>query len=159
MSFISPPCGAVGPPFMATLNLLGLTIGLPIWLFSNPLIPNAPFVSYPGPFPHEFKPHVNRLLLPRMLNRLPFLPLHLLKTLILVNGWVRRRPKGRLRRITLRIRSSLQPLNFMLESHQPLVIMLGVLMYLFLAPIKLISLVDFARVITLSRTVLVFPLC
>ena len=59
MSFVSPPCGAVGPPFMATLNLPGLTIGLPIWLFSNPAIPNASFVSDPGPLPHEHQPHVN----------------------------------------------------------------------------------------------------
>ena len=91
MSFVYPPCGAVGPPFMGTLNLPRLNIGLPIWLFSNPIIPNAPFVSYPGPLPHEYKPHVNPLLLPRMLNQLPFLLLHLLKTLMLVNGWVRRR--------------------------------------------------------------------
>ena len=59
MSFVSPPCGAIGPPFMATLNLLGLTIGLPVWLFSNPIIPNASFVSDPGPLPHEHQPHVN----------------------------------------------------------------------------------------------------
>ena len=59
MSFVSPPCGDVGPPFIATLNLLGLTIGLPIWLFSNPVIPNAPFVSDPGPLLHEHQPHVN----------------------------------------------------------------------------------------------------
>ena len=72
----------------------------------------------------------------------------------LVNGWVIIRPKGRLSR-----RSSLQPLTFMLEAHQPLVILLGVLMYLFLAPVKLSSLIDFERVITFSRTVLVFPLC
>ena len=44
---------------MATLNLPRLTIGLPIWLFSNPIIPNAPFVSDPGPLPHENQPHVN----------------------------------------------------------------------------------------------------
>ena len=47
----------------------------------------------------------------------------------------------------------------MLEVHQPLVIMMGVWMYLFLAPIKLSSLVDFERVITFSRTILAFPLC
>ena len=41
MSFVSPPCEDVGPPFMATLNLPGLTIGLPIWLFSIMVIPNA----------------------------------------------------------------------------------------------------------------------
>ena len=44
MYFVSPPCEDVGPPFMATLNLPGLTIGLPVWLFSNPVIPDAPFM-------------------------------------------------------------------------------------------------------------------
>ena len=59
MSFVSPPGGAVGPPFMATLNLLGLTVGLPICLFSNHVIPTASFVSDTGPLPHEHQPHVN----------------------------------------------------------------------------------------------------
>ena len=59
MSFFSPLCGDVGPPFMATLNLPRLTIGLPVWLFSNPVIPNASFVSNPGPLLHEHQPHVN----------------------------------------------------------------------------------------------------
>ena len=44
---------------MATLKLPGLTIGLPVWLFSNLAIPNASFVSDPGPLPHEHQPHVN----------------------------------------------------------------------------------------------------
>ena len=59
MSFVSSPYGDVGPPFMATLNLPGLTIGLPVWLFSNPIIPNASFVSDPGPLSHEHQPHAN----------------------------------------------------------------------------------------------------
>ena len=44
---------------MATLNLPGLTIGFPMWLFSFPIIPNAPFVLDQGPSPHEHRPHVN----------------------------------------------------------------------------------------------------
>ena len=59
ISFVSPPCVVVGPPFMATLNLPGLTIGLHVWLFCNLVIPNAPFVSHPGPLPHEHQSHVN----------------------------------------------------------------------------------------------------
>ena len=59
MSFVSPPCGAVGPPFMATLNLPELTIGLPVQLFSNPVIPNASFVLDPGHLPCENQPHIN----------------------------------------------------------------------------------------------------
>ena len=58
-SFVSPPCGSVGPTFMATLNIPRLNIGLPIWLFSNPIIPIALFVSDHGPSPHEHQPHVN----------------------------------------------------------------------------------------------------
>ena len=56
MSFVSPPFGVVGPPFMVALNLPKLTIGLPVWLFSHIVIPNEPFVSDPGPFPHEHQP-------------------------------------------------------------------------------------------------------
>ena len=59
MYFVSPPCGAIGPPFMDTLNLPILTIGLPVWLFSNIVIPNASFVLDLGPLPHEHQPHVN----------------------------------------------------------------------------------------------------
>ena len=59
MYFVSPPCGDVGSPFMATLNLPGLTIGLHVWLFSNPVIPNAPFLLDPFPLPHEHQTHVN----------------------------------------------------------------------------------------------------
>ena len=59
MSFVSPPCGVVGPPFMANLNFPGLTIGLLVWLFSNPVIPNASFVSDLGSLRHEHQPHVN----------------------------------------------------------------------------------------------------
>ena len=66
MSFVAPLCGFVGPPFMATLNLPGLTIGLFLWLFSNPIIPNASFMSDPGPLPHEHPPHVNSS--PALLN-------------------------------------------------------------------------------------------
>ena len=59
MSFVSPPCAGVGPPFIATLSLPGLTIGLHVWLFSNLIIPSATFVSDHGPSPHEHQPHVN----------------------------------------------------------------------------------------------------
>ena len=37
-----PSFGNVGPPMMATLSLPGLTIGLPVWLFSIPSVPNVP---------------------------------------------------------------------------------------------------------------------
>ena len=31
--FVFPPSEGIGPPFIATLNLPGLTIGLPVWIF------------------------------------------------------------------------------------------------------------------------------
>ena len=42
--FVFPPSESIGPPFIATLNIHGLTIGLPVWLF-NPVIPITPNVS------------------------------------------------------------------------------------------------------------------
>ena len=35
----------VGVPLMATRNLLGFTLGLPVWLFSTPTILNDPDAS------------------------------------------------------------------------------------------------------------------
>ena len=35
-----PPFGNVGAPYMATLSLPGLTVGLPVWLFSTSVVPN-----------------------------------------------------------------------------------------------------------------------
>ena len=58
-SFVFPPYGYVGPPFMATLSLPGLTIRLPIWLFSNPVIPCTPISSDPNPSSQENQPHVD----------------------------------------------------------------------------------------------------
>ena len=36
-----PSFGNVGTPLMATLNIPGLNVGLPVWLWSTPNIPNA----------------------------------------------------------------------------------------------------------------------
>ena len=59
MSFVFPPYGDVGPPLMATLSLLGLTLGLPIWLFSSPIIPCKLVASDPNPSLREHQPHVD----------------------------------------------------------------------------------------------------
>jgi hypothetical protein len=40
-----PLFGNFVPPYVATLSLPGLTIGLPVWLFPTPVIPNPPIVS------------------------------------------------------------------------------------------------------------------
>jgi hypothetical protein len=42
--FVFPSFGNVGPPYITTLSLPGLTIGLHVWLFSTPVFPNAPSV-------------------------------------------------------------------------------------------------------------------
>src|SRR5271168_1081045 len=55
-----PPLGNVGAPYMATLSLPGLTVGLPVWLFSTSLVPtvsaNASPVSPPAQ--HHVEPKV-----------------------------------------------------------------------------------------------------
>ena len=59
MSFVFPPYWDVGPPLMDMLSLPGLTIGLPIWLFSSLVIPCRPIYSYPNPSSQEHQPHVD----------------------------------------------------------------------------------------------------
>jgi hypothetical protein len=59
-----PSFGNFGPPYVATLSLPGLTIGLPVWLFPTPVIPNPPDVSVaPNNLdvntPPTHQPHVN----------------------------------------------------------------------------------------------------
>ena len=56
--FVFPPSEGIGPPFIATLNLLGLTIGLPVWLF-NTIIPITPNVSNSTSPPREDIPQSN----------------------------------------------------------------------------------------------------
>jgi hypothetical protein len=43
--YTSPSFGNFGPPYVATLSLPGLTIGLPFWLFPTLVISNPPNVS------------------------------------------------------------------------------------------------------------------
>ena len=51
-----PPFGNVGAPYMATLSLPRLTVGLPVWLFSTSVVPNvsATVQSVPPPEQHHF---------------------------------------------------------------------------------------------------------
>ena len=65
MYFVFPPYGDVCPPLMSTLILPGLTIGLPIWLFSSLVIPCTPVASDPNPSSREHQPHVDPSSSPR----------------------------------------------------------------------------------------------
>jgi hypothetical protein len=49
----------IGPPHIATLSLSGLTIGLPVWLFSTQVILNAASASFVSTSPQEHQPHVD----------------------------------------------------------------------------------------------------
>jgi hypothetical protein len=57
--FVFPSYGNIGPPHIATLSLPGLTIGLPVWLFSTQVIPNAASVPAVRTSPQEHQPHVD----------------------------------------------------------------------------------------------------
>jgi hypothetical protein len=57
--FVCPSYGNIGPPHIATLSLPGLTIGLPVWLFSTQVIPNAVSASVVSTSPQEHQPHVD----------------------------------------------------------------------------------------------------
>ena len=57
--FVIPSFGNVGPSLMDKLSLPRLTIGLPVWLLSIPMIPTPPCVlgvNYPS---QEKEPSVN----------------------------------------------------------------------------------------------------
>jgi hypothetical protein len=55
--FVFPSYGNVGTPYIDTLSLPGLTIGLSVWLFSNPVISNAGSSDVSTPPTHQ--PHVD----------------------------------------------------------------------------------------------------
>jgi hypothetical protein len=57
--FFFPSYGNIGPPHIATLSLPGLTIGLPVWLFSTQVIPNVVSALVVSTSPQEHKPHVD----------------------------------------------------------------------------------------------------
>jgi hypothetical protein len=57
--FVFPSYGNIGPPHITTLRLPGLIIGLPVWLFSTQVIPNAVSASVTSNSPQEHQPHVD----------------------------------------------------------------------------------------------------
>ena len=57
------PCFvSIVPPMIATLQLPGLTIGLPVWFFSTPTILDAPTASHVTTTSHEHQIKVNPFL-------------------------------------------------------------------------------------------------
>jgi hypothetical protein len=55
-----PSFGNIGAPYMATLSLPGLTIGLPVWLFSTSMVPSVQTAFQPSsPPPEQHQPHVD----------------------------------------------------------------------------------------------------
>jgi hypothetical protein len=57
--FVFPSYGNVGPPYIATLSLIGLTIGLPVWLFSTLVIMNVESALVISTSPKKHQPHVD----------------------------------------------------------------------------------------------------
>jgi hypothetical protein len=57
--FPFPSYGNIGPSHIATLSLIGLTIGFSVWLFSTQVIPNAVSASVVSTSPQEHQPHVD----------------------------------------------------------------------------------------------------
>ena len=58
-TFVFPSYENIGPPHISTLNLPGLTIGLPVWLFSTLVISNAVSASVTRTSLQEHQPHVD----------------------------------------------------------------------------------------------------
>ena len=55
-----PPFGNIGAPYMATLSLPGLTIGLPVWLFVTSVVLSVQTAFQPSSHPLEqYQPHVD----------------------------------------------------------------------------------------------------
>jgi hypothetical protein len=59
--FVFPCFQNVGHPYIVTLTLPKFTIGLPVWFFSTPVIPNDPSASNVSPLPQEHQPHFDTL--------------------------------------------------------------------------------------------------
>jgi hypothetical protein len=79
-AFFFPSYGNIGPPYLATLSLLGLIIGLLVWLFSTQVISNAVGALVVSTSPQDHQPHVDpspyspiRSSSPSLLARLPFI--------------------------------------------------------------------------------------
>ena len=159
MSFVSPPCGVVGTPFMATLNLPGLTIGLHVWLFSNPFIPNASFVSDPGPLPHQHQPHVNPSPSSSNVESTSLSSSSPVEKSNVSKGVGKKKTKTKAKKKNTKQKVTTPTFDLHVGIPLDTDHHVGSIMYLFPTHVNLSSLVYFSRVITLLRTIPVFPLC
>jgi hypothetical protein len=57
--FVFPSYENIGPPHIVTLIFPGIIIGLPVWLFSAKVIPNAANASVVSTSPKEHQPLVD----------------------------------------------------------------------------------------------------
>jgi len=153
--------------YIATLSLAGLTIGLPVWLFSTQVIPNAVSASVVSTYPQEHQPHVDpspsspvRYPSPSPLARSSSVySSSLSESSKASNSVDNKKKKRKIRRIKISKGLNLQPLLDMLENHQSLIIMLRVLMMLRSPkqPVSPSSLASFIRVAIFLRIALVYP--
>jgi hypothetical protein len=165
--FVFPFYINVGPPYIATLSLLGLTIGLLVWLFSTQVIHNVASPSFVSTSPQEHQPHVDpspsslvRYYSPSSLVRSSYVSSSLSIESSEVSNLVnKKRNKGILRIRKIKKGPNFQPLPNMLENNKLLLIMLGVLMMPRSPkqPIRPSTLARFVRVSIFLRISLVYP--
>jgi hypothetical protein len=157
--FSFPSYGNIGPPHIATLSLPGLTIGLPVWLFSTQVIPNAVSASVVSTSPQEHQPHVedpSPSSLARSSSISSSSPSESSKA---SNSVDKKKKKRKNKKKKNKKDQNLQPLSNMLENNQLLLIVLGVLMMSRSPkqPVSPSTLAGFVRVAIFLRISLVYP--
>jgi hypothetical protein len=165
--FVFPSYGNIGPPHIATLSLPGLTIGLPVWLFSTQVIPNAVSASVTSTSPQEHQPHVDpspsspvRSSSPSSLAMSPSVSSSSSGESSEASNPVNKKKKKRkIKKKKDKKGQNLQPLSNMLENNQLLLIVLGVLMMSRSPkqPVSPSTLAGFVRVAIFLRISLVYP--
>ena len=111
-----------GVPLMATLNLHGFTLGLPVWLFSTPTVLNAPDASQVSSL---YQGHQNTAS-PSPIVDSPAPSTHAVKVLILVTKSIKGVKEGGIGRRHIRKGEPIQPLQVKLNlTTQSLHFMLG----------------------------------
>jgi hypothetical protein len=95
--FVFPSFGNIGPPYIATLSLPRFTIGLPVWFFSTPVIPNVPGASYAIPPPKNINLMLTLFLL-HLSGLLPFLLPRLVKDIDASNQVDKKKKKRKIKK-------------------------------------------------------------